>query len=56
MQNNRRTLFVSGLKSSVDANDIRRHFIDSEKVTLKRYRTTPYLKYIIKTEDILYLN
>lgn len=54
MQNNRRTLFVSGLKSSVDVNDIRRHFINCEKVTLKRYRTTPYLKYIIKTGDTIY--
>ncbi|CAF4298407.1 unnamed protein product, partial [Rotaria socialis] len=43
--NNGKTLFVSGLRSDVDKNDIRSHFTGSIKVVIKQYRSTSHLKY-----------
>lgn len=43
--NNRKTLYVSGLKRTVTTEDIRKHFTNCIKVTMKQHRTTPQLKY-----------
>ena len=39
-----KTLFVSGLQSSVKKADLRRHFVGAIKVTVKPYRTVASLK------------
>ena len=54
--NNCQTLFVSGLKSDVNTETIRRHFASCIKVTLKQYRTTSQLKYVIHGLFIASLN
>lgn len=54
--NNRKTLFVSGLKSDVKAKDIRHHFIDTTKVIIKACRRASHLKYAIHILFVLQLN
>ena len=49
-----RTLFISGIKSTVSKNKIRAHFIDCIKVTVKEYYTTSKLKYDIYVLHISY--
>ncbi|CAF1044832.1 unnamed protein product [Adineta steineri] len=41
----RRTLFVSSLRSNITLGDIRRYFTGSTRVIIKRHRTTPQFKY-----------
>ncbi len=43
--NDRKTLFVSGLRSDVNKNDLRSYFIGCTKVTLKQCRARSHLKY-----------
>jgi hypothetical protein len=38
---------VTGLRNDVSISDIRRHFTNCTKVTIKRHRTTPHLKYAL---------
>ncbi len=42
-----KTLRVSGLKSDVSKNYIRRHFVGCVKVTMTRDKKQPHLKYAI---------
>ncbi|CAF0842182.1 unnamed protein product [Adineta steineri] len=48
-KNDRKTLFVSGLKKDVCKDDVRRLFPGCSNVIIKRYRTTPHLKYALVT-------
>ncbi len=38
---------MSGLRSDVTKMNLRKHFNGSRKITIKQYRTTPDLKYIM---------
>ncbi|CAF3774335.1 unnamed protein product [Adineta steineri] len=48
-RNDRKTLFVSGLKKDVREEDVRRLFPGCSNVIIKRYRTTRHLKYALVT-------
>ncbi len=44
--NDRKTLFVSGLRSDVDTNALRSYFTGCIKVIIKQCRARPQLRYV----------